>query len=55
MGVLGGYTTFSSFSVETVNMLQRGDWGLASVYVLTSVIGAILMVIAGLALARVVA
>ena len=53
VGVLGGYTTFSTFSLEAANMIQRGDWGMAILYVTTSAIGAILLLFAGLALARV--
>ena len=53
VGVLGGYTTFSTFSLEAANMIQRGDWSTAILYVTTSAIGAILMLFAGLALARV--
>src|ERR1700742_858622 len=41
VGVLGGYTTFSTFSLEAVNMIQRGDWGMAVLYVTTSALGAI--------------
>lgn len=26
IGILGGYTTFSSFSIETINLLQSGEW-----------------------------
>ena len=52
VGVLGGYTTFSSFSLESVNMIQRGDWGHALAYVLSSAVGAIAMLFAGLAIAR---
>ena len=26
IGVLGGFTTFSAFSLDTMNMIQRGDW-----------------------------
>jgi CrcB protein len=54
VGVLGGYTTFSSFSLEAANMIQRGDWGAALFYVASSAIGAILMLFAGLGLARMV-
>ncbi|WP_423604374.1 fluoride efflux transporter CrcB [Sphingomonas sp. MS122] len=53
VGVLGGYTTFSAFSLETANMLQRGDHGVALLYILASVVGSIAALFAGLQLARV--
>lgn len=37
-GFLGGFTTFSAFGVETVALLERGEWGVASGYVLASVL-----------------
>lgn len=37
VGILGGYTTFSSFSLETVLMIERGEIGAAVAYVLLSV------------------
>jgi CrcB protein len=37
VGVLGGFTTFSSFSLDTVFLLQRGDYALAALYVVGSV------------------
>lgn len=52
VGVLGGYTTFSTFSLEAANMIERGDWGIAALYATSSAIGAILMLFAGLGLAR---
>ena len=52
VGILGGYTTFSTFSLEAVLMIERGDWGVALLYVASSAIGAILMLFAGLGLAR---
>lgn len=55
VGVLGGYTTFSAFSLETTTMLQRGDHGVALLYILASVIGSILALFAGLQIARVAA
>jgi fluoride exporter len=55
VGVLGGYTTFSTFSLEAANMIQRGDWTPALLYVASSAIGAILMLFAGLGIARTVA
>lgn len=36
-GMLGGFTTFSSFSLETVNLIERGDFGQAALYVALSV------------------
>ncbi len=37
-GFLGGFTTFSAFGFETVFLLRRGDWSLAALYVVLSVI-----------------
>ena len=53
VGVLGGYTTFSAFSLETATMLQRGDYAVALLYILASVAGSILTLFAGLQIARV--
>lgn len=36
-GMLGGFTTFSAFAIETVTLLKRGDWVTAVSYVLLSV------------------
>jgi CrcB protein len=47
VGVLGGFTTFSAFSLETFNMLQRGDHALAASYALSSVAGSVLMLACG--------
>ncbi|QNQ10057.1 fluoride efflux transporter CrcB [Sphingomonas alpina] len=55
VGVLGGFTTFSAFSLDTVVMLQRGDLGMAALYVLASVIGSIVALFVGLSLIRAVA
>lgn len=38
-GVLGGFTTFSAFGLETVHLLKRGDVLMACVYVTASVLG----------------
>jgi len=53
--VLGGFTTFSAFSLDTVTLLQRGDLGLAATYILVSVIGSVAALFAGLQLTRAVA
>ena len=52
VGILGGYTTFSTFSLEAGTMIQRGDWLPAFLYVATSAVGAIALLFAGLWLAR---
>lgn len=52
VGVLGGFTTFSAFSLDVALMLQRGEWGPAGLYVALSVIGSIAALFAGLALLR---
>ncbi|TPW33136.1 fluoride efflux transporter CrcB [Martelella alba] len=36
-GVLGGFTTFSSFSLDTMTMVERGDYATAALYVAASV------------------
>lgn len=49
-GLLGGFTTFSAFSLEVALMWQRGDYGLALAYGLASVIVSVGAVFAGLAI-----
>jgi CrcB protein len=51
-GILGGYTTFSAFSLDSVLLYERGETALAAFYVLTSVALAIGGLFAGLALVR---
>jgi CrcB protein len=51
-GILGGYTTFSAFSLDTALLYERSELGLAALYVLGSVALAIGGLFAGLALAR---
>jgi CrcB protein len=51
-GVLGGYTTFSAFSLDTALLYERGEFGLALFYVLGSVVLSIAGLFAGLALMR---
>eukprot|EP01087_Luapelamoeba_hula_P005814 TRINITY_DN15863_c0_g1_i1.p1 TRINITY_DN15863_c0_g1~~TRINITY_DN15863_c0_g1_i1.p1 ORF type:complete len:128 (-),score=12.09 TRINITY_DN15863_c0_g1_i1:233-616(-) len=52
VGVLGGFTTFSSFSLDVVGMIERGALGTAMAYVLVSVIGSVLALFAGLMMTR---
>ena len=51
-GILGGYTTFSAFSLDAALLYQRGELGLAALYVLASVALSIGGLFAGLALVR---
>ena len=52
VGLLGGFTTFSAFSLEVLNMIERGDWGIAIGYALLSVIGSVMALFAGLMAVR---
>jgi len=54
-GILGGFTTFSAFSLDAVQLVERGQSMDAAVYVIASVAGSITALIAGLALVRAVA
>jgi CrcB protein len=51
-GILGGYTTFSAFSLDSVLLVERGQLGLAALYVAASVVLSIGGLFAGLALVR---
>ena len=55
VGILGGFTTFSAFSLEATNMIERGALGLAAGYALISVIASIAALFAGLWLVRIAA
>lgn len=53
VGILGGYTTFSAFSLDAVTLWERGDFSGAGLYVALSVILSIAGLFAGLALTRI--
>ncbi|MFN3515669.1 MAG: fluoride efflux transporter CrcB [Novosphingobium sp.] len=55
VGLLGGFTTFSAFSLELVSLIERGQTGTAALYAGVSLAGGIGGLLAGLALARVLA
>ena len=51
-GLLGGFTTFSAFSLEAVTLIERGQMAAAALYISLSVAGSILALMLGLWLAR---
>ena len=52
VGVLGGFTTFSSFSLDAALMIERRDYALAGAYITASVVLSILALFGGLMTAR---
>jgi CrcB protein len=52
VGVLGGFTTFSAFSLEVYNMIIRAEIALAAAYAISSTAGSVLAVLAGVWLMR---
>ena len=53
-GILGGFTTFSAFSLDTALLIQRGDITSAVLYVAGSVVGSVAALFAGLYVTRMV-
>ena len=53
IGLLGGFTTFSSFGLQTFTLLRDGEMGLALFNIAISNVGGLLMVWAGYSLARI--
>ena len=51
-GILGGFTTFSAFSLDVATLADRGDLALAALYVFASVAVSIAALYAGIAIAR---
>ena len=51
-GFCGGYTTFSTFSLEVAEAIQKGRWDLAGLYVGSSVLGGLIAFAAAAALVR---
>ena len=47
-GILGGFTTFSTFGWDAVRMLEEGQWTKASIYVGASVLGGLIAMMLGM-------
>jgi CrcB protein len=54
-GILGGFTTFSTFSLDTALLYERGELGVAALYVVVSVAAGLAGLFGGLALVRSIA
>ncbi|HEX7872006.1 MAG TPA: fluoride efflux transporter CrcB [Sphingobium sp.] len=54
VGILGGFTTFSAFSLETMVMIERGEMLSALAYILVSVMASVGALAAGLGLSRMI-
>lgn len=52
VGLLGGFTTFSAFSLELALMIERGTYGTAALYASVSVLGGVVGLFAGLTVMR---
>jgi CrcB protein len=52
IGLLGGYTTFSSFSIETLNLFEGGNWLAALINIFASVIVCLIAAWVGLLVGR---
>jgi CrcB protein len=48
VGMLGGFTTFSAFSLEAFLMIERSQYGVAAFYIGTSVVGSVALLFFGL-------
>ncbi|SMX39613.1 fluoride efflux transporter CrcB [Octadecabacter ascidiaceicola] len=51
-GILGGFTTFSAFSLEAYTLFERGEIGQAATYVILSVVLSIAALVAGILIMR---
>jgi len=50
-GILGGFTTFSAFSIETVELIRSGATLAAAIYIISSVVIGLVAVVAGISFA----
>lgn len=55
VGLLGGFTTFSTFSLDAAQLMERGDMAAAAVYMLVSAGGSVAALFGGIQLVRMMA
>ena len=55
VGICGGFTTFSTFSLDAIVLMQRGELWPAAAYIIASVVLSVLALFVGLQLVRAVA
>ena len=53
-GVMGGFTTYSTFNYETMGYFRQGAWGVGTLNVAATLIGCLVAGLAGFALARLI-
>lgn len=53
VGLMGGFTTFSTFSLQTLRLMQSGSWGLAAINAVASVLCCLVFVFVGFKLGQV--
>lgn len=51
-GLCGGFTTFSTFSLESMGYIEDGAYGMAAIYIVASVVSCLIGVLAGEAVSR---
>ena len=52
VGLLGAFTTYSTFSLETLNLMRSGAWMFAGLNILANVVGTLIAVWAGVSIAK---
>lgn len=54
VGILGGFTTFSSYCIESLALMEKGQYAFAMLNIIGSVLGGLLAAVIGIAIARAV-